>query len=90
MISRFKPGVWVAALSRDPAVAQELVFSYGVYPINVVAEPSNWREFARTWLREQGVPGEFAMLVAGPSTQHAEANHRIEIMRPGNQAERAL
>jgi hypothetical protein len=49
----------------------------------VVAEPSKWREFARAWPREQEVPGQFAMLVAGPSTRHPEANHRIEIMRVG-------
>jgi pyruvate kinase len=83
MISRFKPGVWVAVLSRDPAVRQGLVFSYGLYPVDVVAEPSKWREFARAWPREQEVPGQFAMLVAGPSTRHPEANHRIEIMRVG-------
>jgi pyruvate kinase len=81
MISRFKPGVWMVALSRDPAVGQGLVFSYGVHPVDVVAEPSNWREFADRWLHEHGIPGQFAMLVAGPSTQHPEANHRIEIMR---------
>jgi hypothetical protein len=60
-----------------------------MYPVDLVAEPSNWRDFARTWLREQGMSGQFAMLVAGPSTQHPEASHSIEIMRVGDQGQRA-
>ncbi len=81
MISRFKPGVWVASLSRDPAVGQALAFSYGVHPVDIADEPENWREFATHWLQEQQVPGFIAMLVAGPSDRHPEANHRIEFMR---------
>ena len=83
MISRFKPLVWIAAFSRDPAVCQGLAFSYGVHPVDIAEEPENWREYASRWLREQQVPGFIAMLVAGPSEQHPDANHRIEFMRIG-------
>jgi pyruvate kinase len=88
MISRFKPGVWVAALSRDPAVCQGLAFSYGVHSVQLADEPDNWRNFARGWLRTQQVPGSVAMLVAGPSMRNPDANHRIEFMRVGEQSER--
>ena len=81
MISRFKPGIWLASLSRDPAVGQGLAFSYGVYPVDISDEPDSWRDFARGWMREQGLSGNLAMLVAGPSTRNPDANHRIEIMR---------
>jgi pyruvate kinase len=84
MISRFKPGVWIASLSRDPVVGQGLAFSYGVHPVDLVEEPDNWREFAREWMREQQLSGAIAMLVAGPSTRNPDANHRIEIMRVGD------
>jgi pyruvate kinase len=83
MISRFKPGVWIASLSRDPVVGQGLAFSYGVHPVDLVEEPDSWREFARGWMREQQLSGAIAMLVAGPSTRNPDANHRIEIMRVG-------
>ena len=83
MISRFSPQVWIVALSRDPAVCQELVFSYGVHPVALTAEPENWRDFARGWLREHQLAGNVAMLVAGPSEQHPEANHRLEFIRVG-------
>jgi pyruvate kinase len=81
MISRIKPGVWIASLSRDPVVGQGLAFSYGVHPVDLADEPDDWRDFARKWMREQGIPGNIAMLVAGPSARNPEANHRLEFMR---------
>jgi pyruvate kinase len=81
MISRFNLPVWIVALSRDPAVSQSLVFSYGVHPVALADDPDDWRDFARQWLREHEIPGEGAMLVAGPSLHHPEANHRLEFMR---------
>ena len=83
MISRFKPSAWIASVSRDPAVCQALVFSYGVCPIHVTQEPENWRDFAARWLREQRLPGAIAMLAAGPSDRYPDANHRIEFMPVG-------
>ena len=80
MISRFKPSVWIAAVSRSAEVRRGLAFSYGVHPIDV-DEPKDWREFAAGWVREQGLPGPVAILVAGPSGRHPEANYRIEFLR---------
>lgn len=89
MISRFKPSVWIAALSHDPAVCQALAFSYGVHAEVLPEEPENWRDFAGAWLQGQGIDGGIVMLVAGPSTRHPDANHRIEFMRVGNSARQA-
>ena len=83
MISRFKPAVWIVALSHDAAVCQGLAFSYGVQANHLTEDPENWRDFTRTWLREHQVAGAIAMLVAGPSTRNPEANHRIEFLRVG-------
>ncbi|MCX6890928.1 MAG: pyruvate kinase [Verrucomicrobia bacterium] len=82
-ISRFKPSVWIAAISPDSRVCRALAFSYGVQPVELAGEPDNWRAFAVDWLREQQLPGIIAVLVAGPSTHHPDANHRIEFMRVG-------
>jgi pyruvate kinase len=83
MISRFNPPVWIIASSADPAVCQGLVFSYGVHPIALNAEPEDWRDFAAGWLREHQLTGDIAMLVAGPSEKAPQANHRLEFMRVG-------
>jgi pyruvate kinase len=83
MISRFNPPVWIAAFSPNRAVCQSLAFCYGVHPVELAADPDNWRDFSKTWLRQHELKGGIAMLVAGPSTHNPEANHRIEFMRVG-------
>ena len=88
MISRFKPSAWIVAVSHDPAVCQALAFSYGVSPVLVAEEPENWRDFAVRWVREQKVPGAVAMLAAGPSDRHPDANYRIEFMPVGERPAR--
>jgi len=83
MISRFKPPVWIAAISRDPSVRQALTFSYGVYPAEEAADPGDWREFVVRWLQEHEVSGDIAMLATGPSERSLDSNHRLEFMRIG-------
>jgi pyruvate kinase len=80
LISRFKPSPWIVAVSRHPGVCRGLAFSYGVCPVELAEDPENWRDFARGWIREHRVSGSIAMLVAGPSEHHPDANHRIEFM----------
>jgi len=84
LISRFKPSVWIAAISPDARVCQGLAFSYGVQPVELADDPDNWRTFATAWQREQQLPGFIAILVAGPSLHHPDANYRIEFMRTGD------
>jgi len=84
MLARHKPFVWIVALSRDLAVCQGLAFSYGVWPVELAgSEPEDWRDYAAGWMREHGLAAANAMLVAGPSSTHPDANHRIEFMRFG-------
>jgi pyruvate kinase len=81
MIARFKPPVWTVAVSADPSVCQGLAFSYGVHAVDRAAEPDDWRAFAGAWAREHDLSAQSAMLVAGPSATHPDANYRIEFMR---------
>jgi pyruvate kinase len=81
MISRFNPGVWIVAISRDHQVCQSLMFAYGVHPVHLPVDPDCWSDFARHWLREQKITDGIAMLVAGPSERYPESNHRLEFMR---------
>ena len=81
MLSRFKPKIWIVASTLHPAICRGLLFSYGVHPVE--ADPERWRDFAEDWVREHGVPGRFAILVAGPSPRNPDADHRIEFLRIG-------
>ena len=51
MVSRFKPRIWIVAVSPDEAVCQGLAFSYGVLAVQAECEREDWRDFARDWLR---------------------------------------
>jgi pyruvate kinase len=83
MISRFKPRVWIVAIGEDSAASRGLQFSYGVEPVLLHSLPEDWREFANTWLREQKIDGNIALLVAAASPNQPAANHRLEFMRIG-------
>lgn len=87
MISRFNPPIWIVAISATRAVCQSLSFAYGVFAVEMAGEPGDWRGWAREWMRERHLEGKLAMLVAGPSERHPEANHRIEFMRLGEPPE---
>jgi pyruvate kinase len=83
MIARLNPSQWIVALSRDPAVCQGLAFSYGVEPVQMLEDPKNWRDFVQAWLQEHDILGHVALLVAGPSERHPEANYRLEFLKFG-------
>ena len=83
MISRLNRSLWIVAISRDPAVCQALALSYAVEPVQLAEEPKNWRDFAESWLQEHQIRGHVALLVAGPSTRHPDANYRLEFLKFG-------
>ena len=79
-ITRFRLPVWIAAVSSEERICQQLVFSYGIYPVYEPDPPEEWNDFASDWLKSHGVEGNFVVLSTGPSPQHPEANNRIEII----------
>jgi pyruvate kinase len=85
-IARFRSPVWIISVSAQEPVCQKLLFSCGIHPVHRPDLPEDWSTFARTWLREvraanSHVEGDVALLVAGPSAAHPEANHRMEIIQ---------
>jgi pyruvate kinase len=81
MLSSFKPPVWIVAVGAAPVVASALQLSYGVHSVAEQPASEAWRAFAARFLREHDLAGPLAILVAGPSAQDPEANHRIEFLR---------
>ena len=79
-LSRFRPPVWIAAVSSHESTCQALQFSYGVYPVHEPEHPENWREYTSKWLDGHGAQGDLVNLTEGPSTKHPEANHRMELV----------
>jgi pyruvate kinase len=82
----FRPSVWIVAVSTEERTCQQLAFSYGVLPVREMDYPDDWNSYAKEWVAANGVEGDIAVLVEGPSAKHPEANHRMEIIelrRPG-------
>ena len=80
LIARFKMPVWVAVVSHDEATCQGLQFSYGVQPVQVMALPEDWNCFARSWVRSHGLPDGLAVFTEGPTADHPNVNHRLDVI----------
>ena len=79
-IARFRPPVWITAVSSLEPTCQRLQFSYGVYPVCQPDHPDDWNGYARKWLEEHEVRGNLVVLTEGPSAKHPRANNRMEII----------
>ncbi|MGD8924046.1 MAG: pyruvate kinase [Syntrophobacterales bacterium] len=79
-ITRFRLPVWITAVSSEERICQQLIFSYGIYPVYEPDPPDDWNEFAREWLKSHRVAGDLVVLSTGPSPKHPEANNRIEMI----------
>jgi pyruvate kinase len=79
-ITRFRLPVWIAAVSSEERICQQLAFSYGIYPVHEPDPPEVWNDFAGEWLKSHGIDGDLVILSTGPSPRYPEANKRIEII----------
>jgi pyruvate kinase len=83
-ITRFRPAVWITAVSRLPKTCQDLMFSYGVFPVCEGEHPEDWKAWAGKWLEKQGLTGDLVVMTEGPSAKHPERNIRMEIIDLAN------
>ena len=79
-IARFRLPVWITAVSSQARTCQDLLFSYGVYPVHETEHPDNWKAWTTAWLKAQDLQGRFVVLTEGPSRKHPDRNNRMEIM----------
>ncbi|MBI5740007.1 MAG: pyruvate kinase [Nitrospirae bacterium] len=79
-ISRFRLPVWIAAVSSQESICRALQFSYGVFPVYEAENPANWNDYVKGWLNSNNIEDKLVVLTMGPSAQHPDANHRIEIL----------
>jgi pyruvate kinase len=79
-LSVFRLPVWIAALSPSEKTCQDLLFSYGVIPLQEKNPPDSWSSYVREWVRRHELSGEFAILTRQPSANEIESTHRMEVM----------
>ena len=79
-LARFRPSVWITAVSSQESTCQRLQFSYGVYPLYERDHPDDWNAYIRKWMQDHEVQGDLAVLTEGPSMKHPQTNNRMEII----------
>ena len=79
-ITRFRLPVWITAFSRYEKTCQDLMFSYGVFPVCESEHPDDWKQWARNLLLNFGEVGNLVVLTEGPSKKHPYRNNRMEIL----------
>ncbi len=79
-ITRFRLPVWITAVSSYEKTCQDLLFSYGVFPVCEPEHPTDWRPWIRNWLKVQELSGQLVVMTEGPSRKHPERNNRMEII----------
>jgi pyruvate kinase len=79
-IARFRLPVWTVAISSSEATCRQLQFSAGVTPVRESPLPGDWTGYVRKQAAAFGFAGRLAVLAEGPSPDHPEMNHRLEII----------
>jgi len=79
-LARFRLPVWITAPSTSEETCQGLQFAYGIHPEKLDDIPGDWRSWAKQWVAAQGVPGEYLVLIEGPSPDHPDVAQRLEVI----------
>jgi len=79
-MARFRLPVWTVAVSSEESTCRRLQFSSGVYPLREFPIPENWNAYVKRQVADLGLGGKLAILTQGPSREHSEANHSVEIL----------
>ncbi|OPY81182.1 MAG: Pyruvate kinase I [Syntrophorhabdus sp. PtaU1.Bin153] len=79
-IAGFHLPVWIVAVSSRETTCRELQFSSGVYAVFEERMPQNWTNYVKARVRDYGLEGNLAVVTEGPSPDHPEMNHRMEII----------
>ena len=79
-LTRFRLPVWIIAISSTLKTCQDLLFSYGVYPIHEESKPKDWTVYAKDYALGHDFKDTWFIKAEGPSADHPEINHKMEII----------
>jgi pyruvate kinase len=81
-IGRSRPPASLIALSPEEKGCQDLQFSRGVEPVKLAQLPEDWNPCIGDYCREQHLRDKTVLLVSGPSPDHPDAAHSLQILAP--------
>ena len=80
-VTRARLPVWILSVSPSAKTCQELMFSYGVWPVEYEQQPTDWAGFLTEQIDGLQLSGKSVLAVESPSTENPGRNHRIELIR---------
>ncbi len=83
-ITRYRLQSWIYAVSPSEKTCQDLLFSYGIFPILHEEHPHSWSNFAQEMVTRYSIEGNYMVVTEGPSPAHPQTNHRMEIIDINN------
>ncbi len=79
-LTRFRLPVWIFAISASSKTCNDLMFSYGVFPIHDESKSKDWIACAKAYAEAHGFEGTCFIKAEGPSPEHPDINHKMEII----------
>ncbi|MEA3468584.1 MAG: pyruvate kinase [Thermodesulfobacteriota bacterium] len=79
-LTRFRLPIWIVAISTSLKTCRDLMFSYGVYSILEESKPRDWGAAIRGYVKNHGLKGSCFIKAEGPSPDHPDSNHTMEII----------
>jgi pyruvate kinase len=79
-MAKFKPSVWIVAVSSQETTCQRLQFTCGVWPVHEPHHPEDWNTYIKNWVQAHNMEGDLAILIEGPSLNNPKANNRMEMI----------
>ena len=79
-LTRFRLPVWIIAISASLKTCNDLMFSYGVFPIHDESQSTDWIARAKGYAEAHGFDGTCFIKAEGPSPGHPDINHKMEII----------
>jgi pyruvate kinase len=79
-LAAFHFAVWTVAVTPSLKTAQDLLFSGGVVPVHEPNAPASWNAYIKNWVRQNNLPGAFAIFTQRPAANDPDSNHRMEVI----------
>lgn len=80
LLSRFRLAQPIIAISGIEKTCQELLFSYGVYPVYEPERPQSWACYVADWVQLNGLSADLVLLTEAGTTQKPRDTTLIEII----------
>lgn len=78
-IARYRLRPWIVAFSPSERTCQQLMFSYGVFPVRSDESQRGWKDVVLGWCQEQGIGDGLAVMTQGAAWGREGGTNSLEV-----------